>query len=61
MRPNNIRLTDLRWEKQTAWNLGWNIGLFDDLVTADINLYSQKKTDLMTEHASIPTTTGFQS
>ena len=59
MRPNNIRLTDLRWEKQTAWNLGWNIGLFDDLVTADINLYSQKKTDLMTEHASIPTTTGF--
>lgn len=59
MRPNNVRLTDLRWEKLSAWNLGWNIGLFDDLVTADINLYSQRKTDLMTEHATIPTTTGF--
>lgn len=59
MRPGNVRLTDLRWEQQSAWNLGWNIGLFDDLITADINLYTQKVTDLMLKDVAIPTTTGF--
>ena len=59
MRPQNVRLTDLRWEKQTAWNVGWNIGLFDDLVTADVNLYTQKASDLMMYNVAIPTTTGF--
>ena len=59
MRPNNIRLTDLRWEQNTQWNLGWNIGLFNDLVTADINLYRSVSTDVLMEHTKIPTTTGF--
>lgn len=59
MRPNNVRLTDLRWEKLKEWNLGWNIGLFNDLVTADINLYNRKKTDIMMQNVDIPTTTGF--
>lgn len=30
------------------WNLGWNIGLFNDLLTADINLYSKQTSDLFT-------------
>lgn len=59
MNPENVRLTDLRWEELTSWNLGWNIGLFNDLVTADINLYSQKTKDLMMKDVAIPSTTGF--
>ena len=61
MRPANIRLTDLRWEKQNAWNLGLNIGLFNDLVTADINLYSQLKSDLLMKDPGIPSTSGFST
>lgn len=59
MRPSNVRLTDLRWEKSTEWNLGWNFGFFNDLITADINFYNKKQTDVMTPNATIPTTTGF--
>ncbi len=61
MRPGNVRLTDLRWESSSEWNLGWNIGFFDNLVTADINFYHKKQTDLLTENAPIPTTTGFST
>ena len=59
MRPTNIRLTDLRWEKNTAWNFGFNIGFFHDLITADVNLYAQKKSDLLTKNPRIPSTSGF--
>lgn len=61
MRPGNVQLTDLRWEKNTQWNLGWNIGLFNDLVTADINLYRNMATDILMKNTSIPTSTGFSS
>jgi len=61
MRPGNIRLTDLRWEQVMDWNLGWNIGLFNDLLTADINLYSKQTSDLFTNDPKIPSTSGFTS
>jgi len=61
MRPTNVRLTDLRWEKLSSWNIGWDIGLFNNLITADINLYSQLKTDLLMRNPSIPTSSGFKT
>ncbi|MBM6993104.1 MAG: SusC/RagA family TonB-linked outer membrane protein [Prevotella sp.] len=60
-RPTNIRLTDLRWEKQSSWNLGFNVGLFHDLLTADINVYSQLKSDLLMRSPRIPSTSGFST
>lgn len=59
MRPANIRLTDLRWEKQNSWNTGVDLGLMDNLLTASVNLYAQYKSDLLTKNPSIPTTSGF--
>ena len=27
--PSNLRLTDLKWERTSSWNLGFNLGLFE--------------------------------
>lgn len=61
MRPANIRLTDLRWEKQNSWNVGADIGLMDNLLTASFNLYAQYKSDLLTKNPAIPTTSGYST
>ena len=61
VRPNNIRLTDLRWETKTTWNIGTDIGFFDDMLTMDINVYDQLTSDLLMKSVGIPTSTGYSS
>ena len=61
MRPNNVRLTDLKWETKTTWNIGTDIGLFDDMLTMDINVYDQLTENLLMKDVGIPTSTGFSS
>ena len=61
VRPNNVRLTDLRWETKTTWNIGTDIGLWDDLITMDINVYDQLTDNLLMRDVRIPTSTGFSS
>lgn len=61
VRPNNVRLTDLRWETKTTWNVGTDIGLWDDLITMDINVYDQLTDNLLMRDVGIPTSTGFSS
>lgn len=61
MRPTNIRLTDLRWEKQNSWNLGFNFGFFNNLLTGDVNVYSQLKSDILMRNPRIPSTSGFST
>ena len=59
--PNNIRLSDLKWETKTTWNLGTDIGIFDDKYTMDINVYSQLTKDLLMPNVRIPSSTGYGS
>ena len=59
--PNNIRLSDLKWETKTTWNLGTDLGFFDDLLTMDINVYSQLTEDLLMKDVRIPSSTGFST
>ena len=59
--PNNVRLSDLKWETKTTWNLGTDIGFFDDKLTMDINVYSQLTEDLLMKNVRIPSSTGFGS
>lgn len=59
--PNNIRLSDLKWETKTTWNLGTDLGFFDDKLTMDINVYSQLTEDLLMKNVRIPSSTGFGS
>lgn len=59
--PENLRLTEIRWEKTKSWNLGFNLNLFEDLLQFDLNIYNKKTTDLLMEHVRIPSSTGFSS
>ena len=59
--PNNMRLTEIRWETTKSWNLGANLNLFNDLLQFDFNYYNKQTTDLLMEGVGIPGSTGFGS
>jgi len=58
--PENLSLTEIRWEKTRQWNLGFNVGFLDDLLTAEIEVYNKKTTDLLMSDLRIPSANGFQ-
>ncbi len=57
--PANIRLSSLKWEEKQTWNIGFDIGLFNNMITADFNVYTQRTSDLLMQNRRIPTTSGF--
>lgn len=59
--PNNIRLSSLKWEDKQSWNLGFNIGVLDDMITSDFNIYVQNTSDLIMNNFGIPTSSGFKN
>ena len=59
IRPENLRLTDIKWEKLESWNLGANLNLFNDLLQFDFNYYRKQTTDLLMQNVGIPSSTGF--
>lgn len=61
IKPSSLKLTNLKWERSSSYNLGFNLGLFDNRVTADGNVYHRRTTDLLFENQSIPSSTGFSS
>lgn len=61
IKPDNLRLTTLQWEKTSSWNVGFNIGLLDGLVDFDINLYEKRTTNLLQSGVKIPSSTGYST
>ncbi len=59
--PSNIRLSDLRWEEKETWNLGFDLGLFDNMITADLSIYTQTTRDLLMSGRAIPSSSGYGS
>jgi hypothetical protein len=59
--PLNIRLADLRWERKETWNLGFDLGLFDNKLTADLSIYTGKTTDLLLGSFRIPSSSGYEN
>ncbi|MCH5175634.1 MAG: SusC/RagA family TonB-linked outer membrane protein [Prevotellaceae bacterium] len=59
--PSNIRIADLRWEKQETWNLGFDFGFFDGMIDGDISVYTQKRSDLFMYDRPIPSSSGYGS
>ena len=57
--PSNIRLADLKWERQETWNLGFDFGFFDGLIDGDLSIYTQKTTDLLMDKRVIPSSSGY--
>lgn len=61
IRPSNIQLTDLRWEKVTSLNLGADLGFFDDNFTIDFNYFYKRTEDMLFPTLVLPTTSGYNS
>jgi hypothetical protein len=57
-RIDGLKLDDLRWQKKTGINYGFNIGLFDDKIDADINIYYEDTKDLLMTNVTVPSTIG---
>ncbi len=51
---SGMKLDDLRPEKKTGMNLGFNLGLLDDKLEFDLNLYKENKKDLLMRSIPIP-------
>ncbi len=59
--PDNLSLTKLKWEKTTQWNLGWDLGLLNDLITMQFEVYNKKTTDLLMSGLRISSANGFNT
>lgn len=58
-RPVTLQLKGLKWETTSSFNYGFDIGLFDDKLQADINIYTKRTKDLLFRDVSIPSSSGF--
>ena len=52
---SGMKLDDLRPQKKTGLNLGFNLGLMNDMVEFDLNLYKDNTKDLIMKGIPIPT------
>ena len=57
---SRLKLDDLRWEKTTSYNLGFNLAFFDGKYEIDFDFYHKNTTDLL-QGLSIPSMTGYSS
>ena len=59
MKPVNVKLTDLRWEKKESYNVGMDFGFFDDRLTATIDWYNETTRDMLMSDVRIPSNSGY--
>ncbi len=59
IRPENLSLSELRWEKTRKINFGFNVGFFKDLITLEGEVYDHRTTDLLMDNLRIPSANGF--
>ena len=59
MKPNNIRLTDLRWETTSTYDVGTDIGLFNNKFNLTMEWYYSTRRDMLMSNVRIPSNSGF--
>lgn len=59
MRPINIKLTDLRWETKSTWDIGMDLGLWNDKVVFTLEWYNAKTSDMLMPNVRIPSNSGY--
>jgi TonB-linked SusC/RagA family outer membrane protein len=59
--PENLSLSELRWEKTRKINFGYNVGFFKDLITFEGEFYDHKTTDLIMNDYRIPSANGYST
>jgi len=58
---SGMKLDDLRPQKKTGVNLGFNLGLLNDMFEFDLNLYKENTKDLIMRGIPIPTSATWNS
>ncbi len=61
MNPSGLKLTNLKWENKYTWNIGFDLGFFEDRLKFVLELYHQTTKDMLMANASIPTSNGWSS
>ena len=61
MVPDNIRLTNLRWETTSTYDIGADLGLFNDKLTLQAEWYSATRRDMLMPSVRIPSNTGYST
>lgn len=59
MKPQNIRLTDLRWETTSTYDVGTDIGLFNNKFNLTMEWYYSTRRDMLMGGVRIPSNSGF--
>lgn len=61
MIPNNLRLTNLRWEEVVSYNLGFDLGLLNDRLNLTFELYNSTRSEMLMNNYRVPSNSGFYS
>jgi TonB-linked SusC/RagA family outer membrane protein len=59
--PQNMELSNLKWETLTGKNLGLNLQLFDKRFQIDIDIYQNRTKDLLFQNLAVPTISGYSA
>ena len=58
---DGLKLDDLKWEKTTSYNLGFNLGLLNDKIEIDFDYYHKETRDLLMSGVAIPSMVGYST
>ena len=58
---DGLKLDDLKWEKTTSYNLGFNLGFLNDRIEIDFDYYHKETRDMLMSGVAIPSMTGFST
>jgi len=59
--PTSLQLKNLKWETTSSLNYGCDLGLFNDKILIDMNLYHKRTNDMLFKDVSIPNSSGFST
>lgn len=59
MRPVNLKLLDLKWQKSTKYNLGFDLGFFNDKFNITFEMYNETVSDILMANFRIPSSSGY--
>lgn len=56
-----VPVTDATWEKATLQNLGVEVGLFKNFITLEVDLFNERRTDMLQTRNRVPSWVGVSS
>ena len=61
MTPNNLKLTNLQWEKVQNFNIGFDLGFLDDRLNLTFEIYNITRSNMLMPNYNIPSNSGYSS